>query len=159
MHLCTNKLIIMTQSLPPKSIVLYADDDQDDLELIQEAFKDYYQNIDLITFEDGIALLNYIEQLTPLQPMPCLVILDVNMPGLDGKKTLVHLRTIEEFKEVPAVLFSTSTLPSEMAFAKQFNAGFVTKPLHTPQIALIVQKLLDHCTDEVKKRIGIQKGI
>lgn len=148
----------MTQSLPPKSIVLYADDDQDDLELIQEAFKDYTHIIELITFENGFELLQYVENLAPLQPTPCLVILDINMPRLDGKETLKHLRKVEGFKEVPAVLFSTSTLPSEIAFAKHFNAGFVTKPLYTPQIHLIVDQLIEHCTDEVRKRINRQRG-
>lgn len=144
----------MTQSLPPKSLVLYADDDADDRELVHEAFKDYAQHIELMTFEDGLELLHYIEYLRPLQPAPCLVILDINMPRLNGKETLQKLRAIDGFKEVPAVLFSTSTLPAEAAFAKRFNAGFVTKPLHTPQIHLIVDQLIEHCTDEVKRIIN-----
>lgn len=143
----------MTQSLPPKSIVLYADDDQDDIELVTEAFKHYRHTIELITFENGFDLLYYVKGLQPLQPMPCLVIIDINMPVLNGKDTLRQLRSIEAFKEVPAVLFSTSSLPSESSFAQCFNAGFVTKPLHQPQIQQIVAKLLEHCTDEVKKKI------
>lgn len=148
----------MTKSLPPKSLVLYADDDADDRDLIVEAFDEYSSVIDLITFEEGADLLHYIASLSPLQPDPCLIILDVNMPGLDGKHTLRRLRMMEEYKEVPVVLFTTSTLPSEAAFAEAYGAGFVTKPLHTKQIHQIINKLLDHCADEVKEKIRTQRG-
>ena len=147
----------MTKSLPPKSLVLYADDDPEDRELIEEAFQNYKYKIELLTFENGIDLLSFIHRLDPFQPTPCLIIIDINMPILNGKETLRRLRKMEGLKEVPAVLFSTSTLPSEADFAKCFNAGFVTKPLYQPQIRLIVDSLIEHCTDEVKKRIKKQR--
>lgn len=143
----------MTKSLPPKSLVLYADDDADDLDLVREAFDEFSAIIELITFDNGFELLLYIKSLKPLQPKPCLIILDINMPALDGKQTLTRVRAIHDFEEVPVVLFSTSTLPSEAHFAKSYNAGFVTKPLHTKQIHLLVDRLMEHCTDEIKEKI------
>lgn len=143
----------MTKSLPPKSLVLYADDDPDDHDLVREAFEEYAHAIELIPFYDGQELLRYLEGLNPLQPKPCLIILDINMPQLDGKQTLRRLRAMTEFEDLPAVLFTTSTLPSEADFALRYNAGFVTKPLHAKQITAIVDRLIDHCTDEVKGRL------
>jgi CheY-like chemotaxis protein len=148
----------MTNSLPPKSLVLYADDDPDDIELIREAFDSFSQSVELVTFADGIELLHYLDRLDPLHPSPCLIILDVNMPRLNGKELLKKLRRNENFAEVPIVLFSTSTLPSEIEFARSFDAGFVTKPLHEQQIELIIDQLIDQCTDEVKKRIKKHRG-
>jgi CheY-like chemotaxis protein len=148
----------MTQSLPPKSLVLYADDDPEDIELVSEAFQAYAQNVELLTFPDGIELLNFIETVDPFHASPCLFILDINMPRLDGKETLRRLRRIENFSEIPAVLFSTSSLPADAAFAKNFNAGFVTKPLHTNQVHLIIDEIIEHCTDEVKKNIRRSNG-
>jgi CheY-like chemotaxis protein len=147
----------MTQSLPPKNIVLYADDDRDDIEMVREAFQQYSQ-VNVITFPDGQALLKYAEQLLSENILPCLVILDINMPGMNGKETLKALRNMIGYDTVPIVLFTTSTLPSEAAFAKSFNAGFVTKPLRTEQINFIAENFIEHCTDEVKKRINQQKG-
>lgn len=141
----------MTKSLPPKSLVLYADDDQDDIELVKDAFDSYSRNIEIITFGNGEELLRYVKQLDPLEPSPCLIILDINMPRLDGKRTLSLLRSDQQFADVPIVLFSTSTLPSEISFAKSFNAGFVTKPLHTEQIYMLVDKMIAHCTDDIKE--------
>lgn len=148
----------MTKSLPPKSLVLYADDDADDRELVGEAFEEFSSVVELITFEEGGALLQYLERLAPLQPKPCLIILDVNMHGLDGKQTLRCLRAMSEYAEVPAVLFTTSTLPSEEAFANSHNAGFVTKPLHGAQIHKIVDQLIENCADDFKEKIKRQRG-
>jgi CheY-like chemotaxis protein len=143
----------MTQSLPPKSLVLYADDDPEDIELVCEAFQSYAQNVELLTFPDGIELLNFIETVDPLHVSPCLFILDINMPRLNGKETLRRLRRIENFADVPAVLFSTSSLPADANFAKNFNAGFVTKPLHTNQVHIIMDEIIEHCSADVKKNI------
>jgi len=143
----------MTQSLPPKSLVLYADDDKDDIELITEAFDKHFRNVELITFENGMELLHYVQILDPFQPAPCLIILDINMPGMDGKQTLKKLRNLEGFAEVPVVLFSTSTLPSDAAFARSFDAGFITKPLLSDQVHMIIDQIVENCTDEVKRLI------
>lgn len=143
----------MTQSLPPKALVLYADDDPEDIELVREAFHVYVQNVELLTFNDGVELLSYIKTIDPFQPAPCLFIIDINMPRLDGKETLVRLRRHEKFSEVPAVLFSTSTMPMDASFASTYHAGFVTKPLHMDQIHHIIDQIIEHCSDEVKKMI------
>lgn len=148
----------MTQSLPPKSLVLYADDDADDIELVSDAFREYSQNIDLLTFEDGVALIDYVSSLDGLLPDPCLFILDINMPRLNGKETLKQLKTMDRFSQTPVVLFSTSTLPSDAQFASQYNAGFVTKPLDGRQIYHIVDQIVEHCNDDVKKFIRNMNG-
>jgi len=142
----------MTKSLPPKSLVLYADDDADDRELIRDAFEEYASIVELRMFDRGTDLLHFLHQITPLQPAPCLIILDINMPGLDGKQTLRRIRSMDNFAEVPVVLFTTSTLPTEAAFAQTHNAGFVTKPLHGNQIRFILHQLIDNCTDEIKEK-------
>ncbi|MGZ5287452.1 MAG: response regulator [Flavisolibacter sp.] len=143
----------MTQPQPPKSLVLYADDDPDDIDLLRQAFEEHAQNVELLTFQDGKELLNYIEKLDAFQPLPCLAIIDINMPRLSGKETLKRLRAMDGFLDLPAVLFSTSTMPADAHFARNHNAGFVTKPLHSQQIHLIINQIIEHCPDEVKKMI------
>jgi len=148
----------MTQSLPPKSLVLYADDDPDDIQLLSEAFEVYSNDLELMTFTDGIELLRFIETIDPFHVAPCLFILDINMPLLNGKETLRRLRRLDSFADVPVVLFSTSSLPADAAFAKNFNAGFVTKPLHTNQVHLIIDEIIEHCSDDVKRNIRRKNG-
>jgi CheY-like chemotaxis protein len=145
-------------SLPPKSLVLYADDDYDDIELVKDSFKEYASNIELLTFDNGIAITNYIKNLDPLEPLPCLIILDINMPLKNGKDALKDIRSTVGFEEVPAVLFSTSTMPSDAAFAKAHNAGFLTKPLHADQIHQLIDQMIEHCTEETKRNIKRLRG-
>ena len=137
---------------------MYVDDDADDRDLVREIFDEFSNIIELLTFEDGFSLLNYLDTLVPLQPKPCLIVIDINMPRLDGKQLLRKIRGRDDFNEVPAVLFSTSTLPADAIFAQTHNAGFITKPLHNSQVYLIVDQLIEHCTDDVKERIKKQRG-
>lgn len=143
----------MTQSIPPKHIVLYADDDIDDLQLVEDALSRYTDNVEVVTFTDGMQALSYLNQLTPIDPTPCLIILDINMPRLNGKEVLQKLRTLERFEEVPVVLFTTSSQPVDQNFAYRYNAGFLTKPIDIRQMDRIADEFIEHCSDNIRKNI------
>ena len=143
----------MTQTTPPTHLVLYADDDVDDIRFVEESFSETTQNIELITTYNGIDLLKYLQSLKPLDPNPCLIILDVNMPRLNGKETLLKIREMDRFRSVPVVLFTTSSTELDKNFARNYNAGFVTKPLDNAQMKNITDRFIEHCSDEVKKLI------
>jgi CheY-like chemotaxis protein len=143
----------MTRSLPPRHIVLYADDDIDDLQLVKEAFDQYASNVDIVTVNDGVEALSYLESLGELDPSPCLIILDINMPRMDGKETLRRIRKELGMKEVPVVLFTTSSMPVDRNFAHEYKAGFLTKPIDIRQMEAIADEFIEHCTDEIKKKI------
>ena len=138
-----------------KSLVFYADDDEDDREFVAEAFQLHDDYIELKMFGDGMELLSYVE-MHP-QPHPCLIILDINMPRVDGKDTLRILRQKPGYENVPVVVFTTSSLPADSYFARHYKAGFITKPLDLRQMTSIVENFLEYCTDEdkvkFKKRI------
>jgi len=142
-----------TPPTPPKHIVLYADDDVDDLMLVQEAFADYATNVEVVTATSGIEALSYLENLSPLDSTPCLIILDVNMPRLNGKETLKEIRSRERFEDTPVTLFTTSSLPLDRAFAERYKAHFITKPIDITQMSVIADLFVEHCTDEIKKNI------
>lgn len=143
----------MTKNLPAKHIVLYADDDIDDIELVKEAFFKYSRDVEVITFEDGNSLLRYVSELSPLDAKPCLVILDYNMPLLNGKETLIRLRDIEGYESLPVVMFTTSSMAADKQFANKWGAGFITKPLDTRQMRYITEQFIDHCSDEIRNKI------
>ena len=132
-----------------KSIVLYADDDLDDRELMAEAFKVYENAIELRVFEDGVDLLQHLYN---EKPETCLVILDINMPRINGKDTLRILKTHPDYDETPVVLFTTSSSSEDKLFAKHYNVGFVTKPLTVGQMDKIIDRFLDYCTEEEKNK-------
>ena len=144
----------MNQTPPLKSIVLYADDDGEDIELVQDAFSKYSSNVEMITASDGLEALAYLKNLSEVDPVPCLIILDINMPKMDGKEVLKRIREMDRFVNIPVVLFTTSALPLEKKFAEVYNAGFITKPIDQRQMEMIIKTFINHCTDDIKKKIS-----
>ena len=143
----------MTQTTPPRHLVLYADDDIDDLKFVEQAFTDSLLNIKLVLVGDGVQALDYLSRLSVLDPNPCLIILDVNMPRMNGKEALIGIRKIDRYENIPVVLFTTSSFELDRNFAIQNNAGFVTKPLDARQMQRITDQFIEHCDDEVRKSI------
>lgn len=143
----------MTQTTPPTHLVLYADDDIDDIRFVEDSFSETTQNIELVTTYNGLDLVRYLEALSPLDPNPCLIILDVNMPLMNGKEALLKIRQMDRYQHIPVVLFTTSSTDFDKNFAYKHNAGFVTKPLDNRQMRNITDRFIEHCSDEVQKRI------
>lgn len=139
----------------PKHLVLYADDDPDDVDFVQECFQKFSDNIELRTFQNGLEILMYIHDHIN-DPLPCLVMLDINMPIMTGKEALRLIRQLPEYESIPVLLFTTSSLASDREYAERHQAGFVTKPLNYGQMDQVVDQLIEHCSAEVKKRIGKQ---
>ena len=146
----------MTNSTTAKNLVFYADDDLDDLELVKDAFAQYSKNVEVLTATDGSKALSYLSNLKKYDTLPCLIILDVNMPVINGKETLLRLREIEHFQDVPVVLFTTSSQPIDKSFAKKYNAGFITKPIDVKQMEVIADQFIEHCSEEVRNKIKKQ---
>lgn len=134
----------------PNRLVLYADDDLDDLDFVRESFTQYAKDIELLTFKDAGTLLNFV-QTKKNESLPCLIILDINMPRLSGKEALKLLRRMDGYQDVPVVLFTTSTSPHDAQFAKLYGACFISKPLNSIQMEIVVERFLDHCNESANK--------
>lgn len=143
----------MVKTATPENIVFYADDDTDDLELVQDAFSRYTNNVEVVTAKDGLQAISYLHSLQEHKTIPCLIILDINMPVLNGRDALKKIKEMPHLTSVPVVLFSTSSSPLDKEFAKKYNAGFVTKPLDVSQMEMITELFIDHCNDEIKRKI------
>src|SRR5688500_2314997 len=99
-----------------KHSILYAEDDPDDLFIVQQAFQVYDDAIDVIQAENGLQALGYLAKLDG-KALPCLIILDINMPVMDGRETLIRLKNDEAYKDIPVVLFTTSSSNLDKDFA------------------------------------------
>ena len=140
-------------SIYPQNIILYADDDKDDQLLIEEAFERYSSNVKIVLADNGTEALDYLNSLLPLDPAPCLIILDINMPRINGKEALVQIRNMERFANTPVILFTTSSQLQDKMFAAEYKAGFITKPIDGNQMRLIADLFIDHCNEDIKKII------
>ena len=125
-----------------ESYVVYVDDDPDDRMFFKEGFnsiKDY----DLLTLVNGFELLLYLKQRSTKE-MPRLIVLDINMPVMDGMEALSLLKNNDNYKDIPVVMFSTSSNPTQVAYCKDLNTDFFIKPTKYGEIKNIVQDLLKY---------------
>lgn len=131
-------------------LIVYADDDLDDIGM----FQDYFDNlgkIKILPASDGLDALQVLNRLKQERMKPCLVILDINMPLLNGKDTLLKIKSDEELKNIPVVLFSTSKNPDDKRFAESHNVDFISKPLSYKEIELIADQFINRCNFEINK--------
>lgn len=133
--------------------ILYVDDDHDDLMLIADAFENYTSHLRVVHAYNGLEGLAALEKMKEKGSLPCLVILDINMPRMNGKEMLKRLRASSEFKDLPVILFSTSNSTSDKQFARELNADFITKPVSFSNLQALITEFVSKCTFERPKRV------
>lgn len=107
--------------------IFYTDDDEDDITIFTDAVDSIPQNIILQTYSEGQKLLNAI--FNP-PSTPYVVFLDLNMPGKNGFDVLEELRNSDYKKDIPVVIYSTSSEPGIIEKCRTLGAnGFITKPV------------------------------
>jgi CheY-like chemotaxis protein len=127
-------------------IVLCVDDDPDDRDLIRNAIFKVDPSYTVANATNGKEALQYLTRAEG-SDLPCLVILDINMPVMDGKQTLAEIKRNDKWNEVPIVMFSTSAHPLDLDFCQQFGVELVTKPANFNQITMEAERLLQHCAE------------
>ncbi|MFY0482375.1 response regulator [Flavobacterium sp. PLA-1-15] len=110
-----------------KNVTLfYADDDADDLDFFRDVTEAIDKNIEVFTHDNGNQLLVAVKN---PPPSPHIIFLDLNMPGKDGFEVLRELKTSEEYKNIPVVIFSTSNDQKNILRSKELGANlYITKP-------------------------------
>jgi CheY-like chemotaxis protein len=88
--------------------IVLADDDADDRSLFREAVFQASSSTELVTLEDGQQLLDYLNNIEK-PPPPHIIFLDINMPCKTGDVCLKEIRSKKKFRDVPIVMFSTSS--------------------------------------------------
>jgi CheY-like chemotaxis protein len=112
--------------------VLVVDDNPADVRLVAEAFDECQYPHHLYTAQDGLGAIAFVAKLKPFEgvPRPDLIIVDLNMPGIDGYGVLAALKRTEEFHAIPVIMFSTSDDPADVKKAYDLHANcYIVKPL------------------------------
>jgi CheY-like chemotaxis protein len=108
--------------------ILLVDDDAEDREIMIDAMAQLTsENIQCA--ENGEAALRLLFKYAELNAFPCLVILDLNMPKMNGRQTLQMLKSDSRFRDIPVVIYSTSLNPLEKEACMALGAqSYITKP-------------------------------
>lgn len=124
----------MSQVARSPFLILLADDDEDDRLLVREAIAEAGVPGEVRSVPDGAGLLAYLNRANPYAaadaaPRPGVVLLDLNMPGLDGREALRRIRADPAFSALPVVVLTTSRAPEDVSRAYALGANTViTKP-------------------------------
>jgi CheY-like chemotaxis protein len=123
-------LIIMSQ----KPFILIADDDQEDRYLLHTAFEEIGRSNDIYLVENGLQVFSYLDTSLEQSGMPSLIVLDLNMPILNGMETLSRLKSHTVYKNIPVIMFTTSVHEVEKARCLEIGAlDFIKKPARFQQ--------------------------
>ena len=126
--------------------ILLIEDDPDDVYLITEALKRSAASLNILHKKNGLEALTYLHGIKSKNNFsPCLIIMDINMPVLNGKQLLRILKNEEDFQSIPVIIFTTSSNDGDKEFCNRFNVPMVTKPNGMEDFNGTVQKFIEHC--------------
>ena len=128
-------------------IVLCADDDPDDRELLTIAINELNPNYKVLTAHNGEDALEKLAELNSIGHDPCLVILDMNMPIMDGKQTLEIMKTHSHWYNLPVAIFTTSPREIYADIALKYDVHIITKPAKYASMVEEVSQLLSFCSE------------
>jgi CheY-like chemotaxis protein len=111
-----------------KHSVLIVDDDPDDRDSIRDAFLYNKHHHNYVFLQSGDQLLNHLSS-NNYDPLCSIILLDLNMPGRDGKDVLKEIKTTKIYQPIPVIVFTTSSSEKDRELSYELGANcFITKP-------------------------------
>jgi CheY-like chemotaxis protein len=133
-------------SMNNKVKILLADDDKEDQLILTDSFSEIGQADSIEFVDDGELLLEYLKQIGSKDELPALIVLDLNMPRMSGTETLAVLKSSEEYKHIPVIIYSTSVNDVEMNKCLETGAeAYITKPVKYEDSIKTAQYFYDFC--------------
>lgn len=135
----------MSSMIKPIEILL-VEDNPGDVLLTKEALTEakVYNNLHVVG--DGDAALDFLNKQGEYTdvPRPELVLLDLNLPGRDGREVLAEIKESSELKTIPVVVLTTSTNEEDILRSYEYHANcYITKPLDLDQFVKVVRSIED----------------
>ncbi len=124
--------------------VLLVEDNADDVELTLEALKDSRVRMAVDVVGDGLAAMAYLKGEGDYagRPTPDLILLDLNLPRMDGREVLRAIRTDPALTDIPVVVLTTSEDEEDILKAYKLHANcYITKPVDFLQFTGIVRQI------------------
>jgi CheY-like chemotaxis protein len=127
--------------------ILLADDDVEDKGIMQDAMEMLNATDILVFANNGAHVLELLEMNSDAALKPCLIVLDLNMPRMNGTQTLSILKNNEQFKHIPVIIYSTSINPLEKEKCLLLGAdSYITKPISLKESIETAKIFLQFCS-------------
>jgi two-component system, chemotaxis family, response regulator Rcp1 len=141
--------------------VLLVEDSPGDVRLTQETFDDANQSICLHVAGDGVEAMAFLrrEGAHRDSPRPDLILLDLNLPRMDGREVLANIKKDGGLKTIPTVILTTSDAKIDIAKSYQLQANcYLTKPVQSDAFEGLVRSVKDFWLTKVKLPQQEQSG-
>ena len=128
--------------------ILVVDDSEDDILLLRRAFEHEGVKNDVHICKSGTEALDYLSHVSAL---PRLMLLDINMPAMNGFEVLRRVKDHPQWRQIITVIFTTSMRPEDKTQADAIGAdSFLTKPMDSDDLRMVVRHFLKEwlSTDE-----------
>lgn len=137
-----NRAILSENKLVSSSAVWIIDDDPDDQLLLKSAFQQVSPSLSVKTFSDGEELVEIVDE---LDQVPSLLVMDLNMPRVNGFEALQVIRKTYSQETLPVIILTTSSDYSDQQRSLTLGANqFFTKPVTFGELANLVRNLVAH---------------
>jgi two-component system, chemotaxis family, response regulator Rcp1 len=124
--------------------VLLVEDSPGDVRLTQEAFRDANMSIHLHVATDGVEAMAFLrhEGLHAKAPRPDFILLDLNLPKMDGREVLALIKEDESLKTIPTVILTTSEAEADIVKSYQLRANcYLSKPVQLDAFETLVKSI------------------
>ncbi|MEM7520756.1 MAG: response regulator [Pseudomonadota bacterium] len=130
--------------IPEQKYVLIIDDDEEDVFAFKWAMKYSLPEVSIVHIDDGAKAVDFLLNQPPADNLPVLILVDINMPGVDGYDTLIAIRNSVTMRHLPVLMFSTSGSPAEVrrSYAEGANAHLV-KPTSIAELRELAVSVSD----------------
>ena len=119
------------------------DDDSDDRDIFELALKDIKYSCYCKTADNGVEAFKIFEKNPDL--VPDFIFLDLNMPMLSGMQCLKRIKEMPQMKQVPVIIYTTSSYEKDMIEAKELGAAhFLIKPSSIIKLSELLRKIIQH---------------
>jgi len=126
--------------------ILLVEDSLGDVRLTQEAFREAKGSIRLHVALDGIEAMAFLRHEAPHTNAirPDLILLDLNLPRMDGRQVLAHVKTDDDLKTIPTVILTTSDAVADIVQSYELQANcYLTKPVQLEEFESLVKSIND----------------
>jgi CheY-like chemotaxis protein len=131
--------------------IFIVDDDMDDCDLLTEFLKRANPGYTYTSFNSGNSVMQHLLQSLPAKHnLPQLIVLDVNMPQMDGREVVKAIRQHAELNNISLVILSTSSNKADREYFADYGIDFFTKPTNMSGYRQIAQKLMSYLPSEVR---------
>ncbi|MCU0524415.1 MAG: response regulator [Elainella sp. Prado103] len=130
--------------------LLIAEDSDEDFVTLQRLMQRMQVSNPIYRCPDGDSVLDFLHRVGDYQdpgiaPRPSVILLDLNLPGTDGRDVLEQLKQDQCFKEIPIVVFTTSSNPKDIEFCYRKGAnGYLVKPVSSQDLQKTVQAFVEY---------------